>query len=201
MADRSAPGDALSRRLMSRAEGGVYRRAAPDGGEVVTGPLVRQALRTLGARAMTMDHTIFVDEDFDLANPEDQALYAHERHHQLESGGTDDHGRHDAEEMAARTIERMVLHRSASGEDFSSILRDVEEHGEDIQPSSGGRDASGKTAHQDGGEDEALAAFQALLATGKTHEDVARELARYVLGSMTEADLRDLIRSATAPMF
>ena len=90
--------DKLTDRLLDR-EGGLHTRKAPGGGEVMTGPTASRALKALGARAMTMDNTIFVDEGFDPGSPEDLALLAHERHHQAESGGTDQHSEFDLEEL------------------------------------------------------------------------------------------------------
>jgi hypothetical protein len=189
----------LARRLFSRAEsGGIYRRSGPGGGEVFAGPTVQRALKAIGARAMTMDDSIFVAEDFDASRPEDQALYAHERHHQLEGSGAGGlTGAHsDAEEQAARSIERMVLHRSQAGEDFGSILRDVEANGEAAAeaPSSG---KTGQKMRQDGAEDEARAALAALLASGRTEDDLARELARDVLTTLSESEARTRMRTAS----
>jgi hypothetical protein len=87
----------------------------PGGGEVWEGPLATRALKALGARAMTVDHTIVVGDDFNPSSPESQALYAHERYHQEVSGGAGSTQLVDSEEHAARTVERMVLHRAASG--------------------------------------------------------------------------------------
>lgn len=111
MAERSTPGDSLTSRLLSRTDPGLSRRRMADGGEVYTGGLARRALRSLGARAFTMDGSIFVDPSFDASNPQDLALYAHERHHQSESGGDggDRAGHHDAEEKHAQSIEQMVF--------------------------------------------------------------------------------------------
>ena len=45
----------------------------------------------------------------------------------MESGGHDDgHSGHDAEEVAARAIERMVLHRAKAGDNITDILRAVD---------------------------------------------------------------------------
>ena len=190
----------LARRLFSRAEsGGIYRRSAPEGGEVFVGPTVQRALKAIGARAMTMDDSIFVAEDFDASRPEDQALYAHERHHQLEgSGGGDLTGAHsDAEEQTARSIERMVLHRSRSGEDFGSILRDVEDHGDAAPEHAAAGGKTGQKMRQDGSEDEARTALAALLASGRTEEDLARELARHIVSTMSESESRTRMRTAS----
>jgi hypothetical protein len=112
MADTAQP---LTDRLMARGEG-LRTEQMADGGEVVRGADATRALRTLDARAMTLDHTIVVGDDFDARRPEDAALYAHERHHLTHSGGeAEGHGAHEAEEAAAREIEAFVLHRARSG--------------------------------------------------------------------------------------
>ena len=90
-------------RLMAR-NAGLSRKTMADGGEVFQGALASRALKAVGARAMTMDGNIFVNEGFG-GTPEDQALYAHEKVHEEGSGGHDhgDHNRgNDPEEMAAR---------------------------------------------------------------------------------------------------
>jgi len=127
MAERNPPGDSITSRLLSRTDPGLSRRRMTDGGEVYTGTLARRALRALGARAFTMGGTIFVDPGFDASKPEGAALYAHERHHQGESGGEGGNraGQHDKEEKEALAIEEMVFHRIQSGEDIGDILHDV----------------------------------------------------------------------------
>jgi len=200
MADRSSPGSALSERLHARAdESSIYRRGTPDGGEVYSGSVVKKALRAVGARAMTMDNAIFVDDDFDLSNPEDQALYAHERHHQLESGGTDDHGAHDAEEMAARSIERMVLHRAAEGEDFNAIMRDVADHGDDAPEMAAASGRTGRVTESVIVDDDiSQAALSGMLAAGMPYEQIVRELAEHVVDSMSNADENERVRSSAS---
>jgi len=181
LAGNSDQHDRLISRLTSRADFGLHRRSLADGGEVYSGPLAQQALRAVGARAMTMDKTIFVDESFDLSNPEDQALYAHERLHQLESGGMDEgHGAHDQEEVAARAIERMVLHRAQSGENFSEIMRDV-----DINRA---KEVIQKAANDSGDAgDSLMAGYSALLGQGHTHQQVVELLALHVTRALNEA--------------
>jgi hypothetical protein len=182
MAERKAPGESLSRRLASRS-GGLYRRSMPDGGEVYSGPVAREALRTLGARAMTMDGTILVDEDFDVNDPEDRALYAHELHHQLESGGADHPtSQNDAEEMAAQAIERMVLHRSSMGDDFGAILRDVRQGGAGAAAKGeggGGSAATGKSGLEE--TSDAEEAYKALRRRGQSHQQIVDDLARHCM--------------------
>lgn len=185
MSKRSSPGGSVVQRLAQRNQGGLYRRQLPGGGEVYTGPTASRALRSLGARAFTMDSTIFVAEDFDPDDPKDQALYAHERHHQLNSGGDGAaQSYYDAEELSARAIERMVLHRSAEGEDFGSILRDVNTN--KIQRASDvpiHRSVASDTGSGGGGgaPDPAAQAYAALLQHGKSHADIVRMLTAEVV--------------------
>lgn len=185
MFDDDAEEPSLTSRLHARNAPGLHRRSMPDGGEVVTGPTARRALRALGARAMTMDRTIFVDEDFDTSRPEDAALYAHELHHQRESGGMHDgHGAHDAEEAAARAIERMVLHRRARGEDLQQVLRDVRDG---VEPA-----ADDPTDPAD--PDDPVAAYAALRAEGHSHAELVIELTRRVLDTLAESHERETRR-------
>lgn len=198
MANNNGPGDAISRRLLRRAESSLHRRAMPDGGEVVTGTIARQALRAVGARAMTVDHTIFVDEGFDPSKPEDQALYAHERLHQRMSGGAgDDHDKHDAEESAAQAIERMVLHRARSGEDLGTILRDAE-RGAGATDAGGSAPRSGASSPSDGDDDtegEAMQAYNDLLGQGLDHDAIVRMLTRFVVEAIEEGESSSSLRS------
>ncbi|MBT3219359.1 MAG: DUF4157 domain-containing protein [Proteobacteria bacterium] len=191
----------LVNRLISRSDTGLHRVALPGGGEAYKGPLAQRALRAVGARAMTMDKSVFVDEHFDASSPEDQALYAHEVHHQMESGGADDgHSGHDHEEFAARAIERMVLHRASDGEDFGTILRDVQtgagadvamraatETGPQTQTVSGSADAP------EG--DDPMMAYQAMRAQGKSHGAIVRELSQFVLKSLDQVTAESRFRS------
>lgn len=167
----------------------LHRRTMAGGGEVVSGGLVGRALKAVGARAMTMDHTVFVDEDFDPDDAEDQALYAHERHHQLESGGADAHDGHDdAEELAAQAIERMVLHRRRQGEGFDDILGDVEA-GRIDDPS---EVAPYRPAPGSSRSEQAMAGYHALREQGMPHDAVVRMLAQHVVDSLlAEQDDRD----------
>ena len=175
--DDEGGGNSLTDRIMARSGPGLHRRTMPDGGEVVTGPTARRALRALRARAFTMDHTIFVDDTFDISKPEDAALYAHERHHQMESGGHDDgHSGHDAEEVAARAIERMVLHRSKAGDNITDILRAVDA-GEVKDPLEG--------IDEGGTDDEAGRAVRHLLKSGKSMDEIVKMLTAYVIESMS----------------
>lgn len=200
MGDHKTPGMRTANRIASRSEGIRRKDMQVDGGEVYTGELASRALRAVGARAMTLDNTVIVDENFDTSKAEDQALYAHERFHQAESGGEGAVVQRDAEEVAARAIERMVLHRSQKGEDFGSIMRDVNDNAHAMLSGKGsGGAASGATA---GGEktgnleDEAKTAYQALLASGKKHEQIVKDLARYVVSALDKSHSYNLVRVA-----
>lgn len=196
--------DSLVNRLMQRGDDELYRVSTPDGGEVYKGPLARRALQALGARAFTMDETIIVDDDFDLANPEDQALYAHEVHHQMESGGHDDgHSSYDAEEFAARAIESMVLHRSQAGESFGNIMRDVRSGGAaGTVTNQQVRAISPRTGSTGGGteadKNDPMAAYAAMRNEGKSHLQIVRELGEYVLNSVQQVEQDTRFRAGSA---
>ncbi len=196
MGDHRTPGMRTANRIASRSEGIRRQQVQADGGEVYTGELASRALRAVGARAMTLDNTVVVDENFDTSKPADQALYAHERFHQAESGGEGAVVQRDAEEIAARAIERMVLHRSTKGEDFGAIMRDVNENPTAMlaraQPT-GGSAGGEKTGNL---QDEAKTAYEALLASGKNHDAIVRELSRYVLAAMDKSHSYNLLRVA-----
>lgn len=187
----------LTARLMAR-QGGIRRKAMPDGGEVYSGPTASRALRALGARAMTMDRQIFVAEDFDPNDPEDAALYAHELHHQMESGGMDDgHTHGDAEEAAAQAIERMVLHRSAKGDDFGEIMRDVRSQGAGTAPVRNQNGDAPGSEH----EDEVMKAYKALRKQGKSHLQVVNDLAQYVVFTIMAQEELSSYRSTPGRSF
>ena len=61
--DNSTLGEKTSARLSRRLDNHLTRRAAPDGGEVFSGGLASRALRAVGARAMTVDRSIIVDNE------------------------------------------------------------------------------------------------------------------------------------------
>ena len=192
---------ALSNRLMQRNQGGpgLHRVSMPDGGEAYSGALADRALNTLGARAFTMDESVIVGRSFDRAKGEDQALYAHERFHQREASHKAEgaefgasHGGRDAEEMAARAMEAMVLHRAQQGEDFGSIMSDVNSGSMD-DAAKAGEGASGDQADDptrstvpgallDGGQDrDPMEGYKAMLNDGLTHWQIVNELKDHVL--------------------
>ena len=178
--------DKLTDRLRNR-EDGLRTRRAPDGGEVMTGELASQALKAIGARAMTMDNTVFVDEGFDPSNnPEDLALLAHERHHQGESGGTDQHGEFDLEELASRARERMVLHLARQGGDPAEILKKAQDGPNDYDQVQKMIDVggAGNPFLPDGHSPDPMFAYRKMIADGLSHEEVVDLLAEKALNAM-----------------
>ena len=194
MSDHRSPGEATVSRLARRSDMGLQKKDAPDGGEVYTGELAAKALRSVGARAMTFDNSIIVDEGFDFAKAEDAALYAHERVHEEGSGGTSENTGRDSEEIAARAVERMVLHRSKAGEGLGDIMREAKGAGGAAALASRTEASAGAgpaTAPASGGqeeEDPAKKALQALLGTGKTHEQIVRDLTKWTLDQLRHGE-------------
>lgn len=166
-----------SDRLASRAQRSALRRQAmPGGGEVFTGDLASRALKSLGARAMTMDRSIIVSDEFDASRPEDQALYAHEQYHVEHSGGQGSNEHRDAEEVAARSVERMVLHRAAGGMESHEASHAVP--GTDNHGASGPSQGKGKKQEK---ESNAQRGYDALIAQGLRHPDIIDRLAQEVI--------------------
>ncbi|MCB9792183.1 MAG: DUF4157 domain-containing protein [Alphaproteobacteria bacterium] len=189
--DRSVPGEDTVDRLFERED--LARVSIPGAGHAYTGPAASRALQALGAEAMTVDGSIIVSEDFDPRDPEHMALYAHEQYHvEHGTGEGGAHHIHDAEEVAARAVQRMVLHRMAGGYEGG------------YQPGGGGGAAApGQGADQGGrgvsdysrsGDDapeskagrppDPAAGYAALRAQGMSHEEIVDRLAREVLSTM-----------------
>lgn len=189
MPEHNMPGDSVSERLLSRSDPGLSRRRMADGGEVYTGGLAQRALRTLGARAFTMDGSIFVDPSFDASKPEDVALYAHERHHQRESGGAggDRAGHPDAEERHAQAVEQKVLHRiEQSGEDPRAVLADLRSTVTPrVAPAASTFDPSGRleSGASFGGDDgrDPMQAYWQLRAEGLSHRRIVEQMRDHVI--------------------
>jgi hypothetical protein len=150
-----------------------------DGGEVFTGQVASRALSALGARAMTVDRSIIVDETFDPNKPEDAAVYAHEQYHLDHSGGVGDNSGHDAEESAARSVERMVLHRMTGGAESHEAQHVSNSQGTPDSPTS---NTSNK--QDSAGNPSSATGYAAMLAKGMTHDEIVDQLARDVLMSM-----------------
>lgn len=171
----------------------LQRTSMPDGGAVYRGELASRALKAVGARAMTVDRSIIVDDDFNMARPEDAAVYAHERFHEVhgdgDGGGGGDNFR-DAEEIAARATEAMVFHRMAGGYEGG---HDGGAGPGQFDPQKGQHQGDGVAGNPQGsatmGEAEdpdSARGYWALRDKGHTHEDVVDELARQVLAAVDE---------------
>ena len=162
----------------------LKRINVPGGGEAFQGETATRALKALGARAMTVDQSIIVSEDFDAQRPEDAALYAHERLH-VDRGSTQaTHAVHDAEEVAARAAEEMVLHRMAAGETASEVQR------------SPGRGAPPPKAAPSDPLQKAIAHLQ---AQGGNRLDLVDNIARQVVNRLAEDEDLQHDRGAGTP--
>ena len=196
MAGDDSSGGSLISRLASRAERAELSRVAvPGGGVALTGELASRALKSIGARAMTLDRSIIVAEDFNPSNPEDAALFAHEQHHALHGdgagGGAHDNFR-DAEEIAARAAESMVFHRAASGGYEGGYSEGGGPGGTSGQ---GPRDHSGQGAsagvpssseknETTDSDPDPERGYKYLKAKGWSHDDIVDELARKAMAAM-----------------
>ena len=195
-------GGRMVNRLTSRLERSqLQRQAMPGGGAVFRGQIASRALRAVGARAMTIDRQIIVSDDFDPSRPEDQALYAHERYHAEQGDGQGGGGGsnfRDAEEIAARAVERMVLQRAMSGgyeggyqpgagAGASSVSGPANSGGQGVSAGAHPQLDSGK---KDDTAPNSERGYQALRAKGYSHLDLVEELSRRVLTMMEEGDFK-----------
>ncbi len=179
--DRTYPGEKTTQRLVDRSQ--LKRVNVPGGGDAFRGPTATRALKALGARAMTVDQSIIVSEDFDPERPEDAALYAHEKLH-VDRGGTQaTHAVHDAEEVAARAAEEMVLHRMAAGESAAQVQRSP-----DASPAP---KAPAPTPLEK--------AMSHLQSQGGSRQDLVENLARQVVNRLSEEDDLRHTRGAGTP--
>lgn len=189
--------DKLSNRLMARNEG-LARRQMPGGGEAYSGAVADQALKTIGARAMTMDNSVFVQSKFDPSKKDDMALWAHEKHHKDHSGGTDDHGEYDSEERAARARERLVLHQAGAGHDPESILSGLD----GLNPQSAKQadeifaEMEGNGKEDGSGEPDPMEAYRNMLRDGMTHQQIVSTLADHVIKTGDRQRTENRMRSA-----
>jgi hypothetical protein len=174
-------GSPTAERLASRAERGALKRSSmPGGGEVFSGDLASRALKTLGARAMTVDRSIIVSDDFDSNRPEDQALFAHEQFHVEHSGGQGSHEHRDGEEVAARAVERMVLHRARAG---GSESHEASHAVPDTETAAKGGHGSSKRQNQENDSD-AQRGYEMLLAQGMDRTAIIDRLAHDVIQAL-----------------
>ena len=169
-------------RLASRVEKpGLNRRQMPGGGEVYSGELASRSLKAVNARAMTVDRSIIVSDDFDPNKPEDQALYAHEQFHLENSGGVGANSGHDHEEASARAVESMVLHRARTGgHEMPAAAHTAEPGGAPTGAAGAVHERAGSTESHG----EAAAGYAALRAKGLSHHEIVEKLAREALMAM-----------------
>jgi hypothetical protein len=170
----------------------LREESVAGGGKVVRGELATRALEVLGARAMTLDRSIIVSDDFDMQSIEDQALFAHEQYHAMYGdgdGGGGGSNYRDAEEVAARAVERMALSRSAKGGYESGgggSTRGIGGHGHShvSGDSAGGGTAAGagEQKREDGNSSPSPErGYQALLDQGYSHIEIVDFLMRQVM--------------------
>lgn len=178
-------GSPTADRLASRSArgSGLQRQSMPGGGQVFTGELASRALDTLGARAMTVDKSIIVSEDFDANRAEDQALFAHEQYHVEHSGGAGTHEARDGEEVAARSVERMVLHRArAGGAESHEAALAVPTTSTTAKTGEGNR----KSQSQEQGS-AGQRGYQLLISQGQNRASIVDRLAQEVMVSLDHA--------------
>ena len=172
-------------RLASRAQKpGLQRRQLASGGEVFTGALASRTLDAIGARAMTVDRSIIVSEDFDPNKPEDAALFAHEQYHLEHSGGEGKNSGYDHEEQQARAAESMVLHRSHAGGAEMHEASHTSAPGGAPTGAPGAAHERSAAAESHGNAD---AGYKALRAQGMSHDEVVQKLAREALLGLESA--------------
>ena len=174
---KSAGGGVLERMVDRLDPSGLVRQIMPGGGEVFRGDIATRALKTLGARAMTVDRHIIVADDFNPNDPDDMALFAHEQHHAKHGdgeGGGGGHNFRDAEEVAARAAER--------------ITREVHKRADPDTQSQG-------TGHTDSPELRAALAkqisnaakgYHQMMEQGHSRAEIVEELARHVNNALDE---------------
>lgn len=184
--------DRLSARMDRAGQPQLREESVAGGGKVIRGELATRALEVLGARAMTLDRSVVVSDDFDMQNIEDQALFAHEQYHAMygdgDGGGGGSNFR-DAEEVAARAVERMVLSRAAKGgfeAGGGGGTRGIGGHGHSHvsgDSAGGGTGAGGGAQKEEDGNSRPNPArgYQALLDEGYSHHEIVDFLMRKVL--------------------
>jgi hypothetical protein len=184
-------------RIEDRLDRSELRRVSmPDGGEVFRGDVASRALESLGARAFTVDRTIIVGDDFDPYRAEDAALYSHEMYHvEAGDGGGGGGGENfrDAEEVAARAVESLVLSRAAAGGVDAGYAAGAGARKGGLQSGDSGAGVgarpgeTGGSTEEDSGDPEAEKGYDALLAKGMSHQEIVQDLARRVLRTLDEA--------------
>jgi hypothetical protein len=200
--NRKVAGSRTVDRLTAREDryntGDLREESVAGGGKVIRGELASRALEVLGARAMTLDRSVIVSDDFDMQNIEDQALFAHEQYHAMygdgDGGGGGSNFR-DAEEIAARAVERMVLSRAAKGgyeAGGGGATRGIGGHGHShvAGDSAGGGTAAAGQETKDETDDQSHTAdrgYNALREQGWSHIDIVDFLTRKAMQAAEES--------------
>jgi len=174
----------------------LREESVAGGSKVLRGDLADKALEVLGARAFTFDRSVVVSSDFDTSNVEDQALLAHEQYHALYGdggGGGGGSNYRDAEEIAARAVERAVLSRAAKGgyeAGGGGAVRGVGGHGHKHvagDSAGGGANAGSQELSEDQTRDahsqkpDANRGYASLRSQGYCHQEVVDMLTRKVV--------------------
>ena len=178
---RTSIGERTADKLAARAE---LRAENMPHGEVFRGGLADRALNAVGARAMTIDGEIVVNNQFSSNRPEDQALYAHEMYHQEHSGGEAGDVIRDAEEISARAVEAMVFHRAQNNmpdpipKSATELLRSEK----NAQQSNNA--STPDNEEEPDNEPSSAAGYQALLSKGHSREEIIQMLAIKIIDEM-----------------
>lgn len=189
----------LTDRLMSRADPGLSRRRYGDV-DVYTGALAQRALRTLNARAFTMDSSIFVDPSFDPhGNSDDAGLLAHEDHHRRGSGGKGGGaaGHNDGEEQHARGLEEMTHHLMESGASLEEVLHEVRNGSAAMATAMGNANPEDIAKGLMGGDQERdpMAAYVQMRSEGTCHGMIIDDLRRHVVDTLDRLNAEHNVRS------
>ena len=188
---------------------GLREESVAGGAKVLRGELADQALDVLGARAFTFDRSVIVSSDFDTSDIEDQALLAHEQYHAMYGdggGGGGGSNYRDAEEIAARAVERSVLSRAAKGgyeAGGGGSVRAMGGHGHHHiagDSAGGGTNAGSQELSQDQTRDakndkpDSDRGYSALREDGYSHQEVVDMLTRKVMQAKEAAQRDHLAR-------
>ena len=183
-------------RIEDRLDRTELRRVVmPDGGEVYKGEVASRALEALGARAFTVDRTIVVGDEFDPYRAEDAALYAHEMYHvEAGDGGGGGGGENfrDAEEVAARAVESLVLSRMAVGGVEAGYAAGAGARKGNLQSGESGAGVgarpgdAGSAPEDTGGDPSPEKGYDAMVSQGMEHREIVDRLAQRVLRTLDD---------------
>ena len=194
---RKALGESMADQIGSRN----LRNRRVGHQEVFTGDLADDALNALGARAMTVDNEIIVNNQFNPNQADDQALLAHEMLHQEFSGGVAGSSMHDAEEVAARAVESMVFHRAKNG-DSNPIPRKASELLREKDTQEAKSNSAANTAENPESErPTAEQGVQILKERGFSHEMIVQHLMYKVVDELERKNMESIDRGGNIKGF